>query len=44
VWLGAIDVLREAEQALEANVNLKQVMEHLVVQWARLSNEQSMTV
>jgi hypothetical protein len=34
-WLGAIDVLREAEQALEANVNLKQVMEHLAAQWAR---------
>jgi hypothetical protein len=44
MWLGVIDILREAEQALEANVNLKQVMEHLVVQWARQSNERPMTV
>jgi DNA polymerase-3 subunit delta' len=44
MWLGSIDVLRDAERALEANVNLKQVMEHLVVQWARLANEPAAVV
>ena len=35
-WVGAIDLLREAERQLESNVNLKQLLDNLVVQWAQL--------
>ena len=35
VWLRVIDLVSAAEQQLYANVNLKLVLENLVVQWAR---------
>lgn len=34
-WLQVIDEIRNAERQGEANVNLKQVLENLVVQWAQ---------
>lgn len=33
-WLAVIDLIRAAERQLDANVNLKLVLENLVVQWA----------
>ncbi|MHC5113112.1 MAG: DNA polymerase III subunit [Planctomycetota bacterium] len=33
-WMAVIDLLREAEGELRSNVNMKQVLENLVVQWA----------
>ncbi|MCP3902702.1 MAG: AAA family ATPase [Planctomycetes bacterium] len=35
-WMAVIDLLREAEAQLRSNVNMKQVLENLVVQWARV--------
>jgi DNA polymerase-3 subunit delta' len=37
-WSAAIDLLREAERQLESNVNIKLLMENLVVQWAHLGS------
>jgi len=34
-WLNIIDLIRDAERELDANVNLKLLLENLVVQWAR---------
>ncbi|MCZ6612757.1 MAG: AAA family ATPase [Planctomycetota bacterium] len=39
IWLEVIDLLREAERQLDANVNLKLLLENLVVQWAALAAE-----
>ena len=36
-WLHIIDLLREAEWQLEAHVNMKVLLENLVVQWADLT-------
>lgn len=36
-WLHAIDLLREAERQLHSNVNVKMLMENLVVQWTQPS-------
>lgn len=38
-WLAVIDLVREAEQTLHANVNLKHVFENLVAQWADIIAE-----
>jgi len=35
-WMAVIDLLREAEGQLRSNVNMKQVLENLVVQWAQV--------
>jgi DNA polymerase III subunit delta' len=37
-WLSAIDVIREAERQLDSNVNMKLLMENLVVQWAQANS------
>ncbi|MCH6551938.1 MAG: hypothetical protein IH804_07995, partial [Planctomycetes bacterium] len=35
-WLGVIDLVRQAEVQLDTNVNLKLLLENLVVQWAQI--------
>jgi len=37
-WMNVIDIIREAERQLESNVNMKLLMENLVVQWAQTSH------
>ena len=34
--IAVIEILRDAEQQLASNVNMKQALENLVVQWARV--------
>ncbi len=35
-WLAVIDLLRQAEEQLDSNVNRKLLLENLVVQWAQI--------
>ena len=35
LWADVISIQRDAERQLESNVNMKMLMENLVVQWAR---------
>ena len=38
-WVEVIDLIRQAELLSEANVNLKQLLENIAVQWLHLARE-----
>ncbi|UCD75498.1 MAG: AAA family ATPase [Phycisphaerales bacterium] len=40
-WLQVIDLIRHAEQQADANVNLKQLLENLAVQWTHVAPQHS---
>jgi DNA polymerase-3 subunit delta' len=40
LWLAVIDLINKAQRELESNVNMKLLLENLVVQWARVQQLQ----